>query len=158
MKFLERWEGRENIAYADKLAGGLPTVCAGLTKHTVNQPIIVGDYWSDEKCAEVERQVVSKTQLSLADCIRVPVTQPVFDALTSHAHNVGVANTCASRAVGLINQGRIAQGCDALAHGANGQPVWSYVTQNGSKKFVRGLYNRRLAERSMCLSGINQGG
>lgn len=148
--FLGTWEGDgQNIVYADKLAGGLPTVCKGITKHTSSEPVIVGDYWSDEKCAEVERLVVSKTQLRLADCITVNIDQPVLDALTSHAHNFGVASTCASRAVGLINAGRLKDGCDALAHGPDGKPAWSYV----GKTFYRGLYNRRLAERELCLSG-----
>lgn len=153
--FLERWEGRENVAYADALAGNLPTVCAGLTNHTSPVPVVIGDYWSDEMCAEVERMVVTKTQLKLADCLRVPVSQPVFDALSSHAHNVGAAGTCASRAMALINAGRTREGCEALAHGPDGKPVWSYVTvPGGGKQFVRGLYGRRLAERDMCLKGI----
>ncbi|MDY0036731.1 MAG: hypothetical protein RBS05_12550 [Zoogloea oleivorans] len=151
--FLTRWEGRENAVYPDMLANGLPTVCAGITKHTSPYPVVVGDYWSDEQCAEVERMVVSKAQMKLADCLKHPVSQPTFDALSSHAHNFGVPSTCASRAVGLINAGRVREGCEALAHGPGGAPVWSYVTQNGAKQFVRGLYIRRLAERDMCLRG-----
>ncbi|MGZ9981567.1 lysozyme [Bordetella bronchiseptica] len=149
--FLERWEGgRQNTVYADKLAGGLPTVCKGITKYTSPDPLVVGDYWSPERCAEVERLVVTKGQLSLADCVNVSINQPIFDALSSHSHNFGVPRTCASRAVGLINAGRMAEGCDALAHAPDGTPVWSYA--NG--KFVRGLYNRRRAERGLCLSGL----
>ena len=94
--------------------------------------------------------VVSKGQLKLADCIDVAISQPIFDALSSHSHNFGVPNTCSSRAVGLINSGRVADGCNALAHGPDGKPAWSYA----DGKFVRGLYNRRLAERALCLSGI----
>lgn len=148
--FLGRWEGeRQNVVYADKLAGGLPTVCKGITKHTSPDPVVVGDYWSPERCAEVEQMVVSKSQLKLADCVQVAISQPIFDALSSHAHNFGVATTCASRALGLINAGRLKDGCDALAHGPDGKPAWSYV----GKTFYRGLYNRRLAERELCLSG-----
>lgn len=149
--FLGKWEGeRQNVVYADKLAGGLPTVCKGITKYTSPYPVVVGDYWSPERCAEVERMVVSKGQLELADCIDVVVNQPIFEALSSHAHNFGVPSTCASRAVGFINSGRVAEGCNALAHGPDGKPVWSYA----DGKFVRGLYNRRLAERELCLSGL----
>lgn len=157
--FLARWEGRETTAYADRLAGGVPTVCAGLTNATSPMPVVTGDYWSEQACKDIERLVVMGTQLKLADCLNVPVAQPVFDALTSHAHNFGVASTCASRAVGLMNRGQIAAGCDALAHSEAGSPVWSYVTKsNGQKQFVRGLYNRRLAEREMCLQGATAGG
>jgi len=150
-QFLGRWEGDgQNVVYADKLAKGLPTVCKGITKHTSPYPVVVGDYWSPARCAEVERMVVSKAQLELADCIAVTISQPIFGALSSHAHNFGVPSTCASRAVGLINSGRVAEGRNALAHGPDGNPVWSYA----DGKFVRGLYNRRLAERELCLSGL----
>ncbi|MNV35171.1 Lysozyme RrrD [compost metagenome] len=150
-RFLGRWEGEgQNVVYADKLAKGLPTVCKGITKHTSPAPVVVGDYWSPERCAEVERLVVSKGQLHLADCIDVVVSQPTFDALSSHSHNFGVPSTCASRAVGLINLGRVAEGCNALAHAPDGKPVWSFV----DGKFVRGLYARRLEERELCLSGL----
>lgn len=154
-KFLQIWEGSgQNTVYPDQLASGLPTVCAGITKHTSPYPVVVGDYWSDERCKEVERLVVEKTQLKLAHCITTTkITQGAFDALSSHAHNFGVANTCASRALGLINSGNLKAGCEALAHSHSGKPVWSYITlADGTKKFIRGLYNRRLAERSLCLS------
>ena len=68
--FLGRWEGEaQHVAYADKLARGLPTVCKGITKHTSPYPVVVGDYWSEERCEEVERLVVEKGQLKLAACI-----------------------------------------------------------------------------------------
>lgn len=148
---LSRWEGDgQTVAYADKLAGGVPTVCRGLTNATSPDKVIVGDYWSPERCAEVERMVVSKGQLALADCIVVVIPQSIFDALSDHAHNFGYPATCASRAVGLINAGRLAEGCDALAHKPDGSPAWSYVGQ----QFIQGLYNRRLAEMELCLSGL----
>lgn len=153
--FLGTWEGRgQSIVYADKLAAGLPTVCKGITRHTSPFPVVVGDYWSPERCAEVEQLVIRKTQLKLADCITNPeLNQNTFDALTSHAHNVGVPSTCASRAVALINAGRIADGCNALAWAPDGKtPVWAFVTDaKGRKQFVQGLHNRRKAEVELCL-------
>ncbi|SER19094.1 lysozyme [Pseudomonas soli] len=153
MAFLGKWEGEgQNVVYADKLARGLPTVCMGVTRHTSPYPVIVGDYWSPERCAEVEKLVVEKGQLALADCLTNPnITQDTFDALSSHGHNVGVPSTCASRAVGLINAGRIKEGCRALAWGADGRPVWAYVTDaKGNKRFVPGLHARRLEEAQLC--------
>lgn len=154
MGFLHQWEdgGRtRNIVYPDKLAGGLPTACNGITKHVTDIPVVVGEYWSDEKCEEVAAMVAEKGQISLLDCIRTRISQNTFDALSSHAHNFGVPSTCASRALGLINEGHLAAGCEALAHAPDGKPVWSYVKDGrGGKKFVRGLYSRRLAERDLC--------
>ena len=152
--FLGKWEGTgQNVVYADQLARGLPTVCMGITRYTSPVPVVVGDYWSDARCAEVESLVVSKGQLALADCLtNQAIGQNTFDALSSHGHNFGTPSTCASRAVGLINAGRIAEGCRALAYAPDGSPVWSYVTlANGRKQFVQGLHNRRIAEMELCL-------
>ncbi|MFU1966029.1 lysozyme, partial [Bordetella bronchiseptica] len=56
MDFLGRWEGQgQQVVYADRLARGLPTVCKGVTKHTSPYPVVVGDYWSPERCEQVER-------------------------------------------------------------------------------------------------------
>lgn len=156
--FLGTWEGNgQNTVYADKLAGGLPTVCKGITRFTSPYPVVVGDYWSPAKCAEVEQLVIRKAQLQLAECITNPnVGQNTFDALTSHGHNFGVTSTCASRAVALINAGRIAEGCKALAWAPDGKtPVWAFVTDaKGQKRFVPGLHNRRLAESRLCAEGL----
>lgn len=148
LDFLERWEGRSYVVYADKLAGNLPTVCKGITKWTSPYPVIVGERWSKEKCDEVERFIVESTQKKLAECItNKNISQNVFDALSSHAHNVGVYATCNSRAVRLINKGEVVAGCNALAYSPNGKPAWAYA----GGKFIKGLHNRRLAERELCL-------
>ena len=152
--FLGKWEGDgQNVVYPDKLARGLPTVCKGITRHTSPYPVVVGDYWSEARCAEVEQLVVEKGQLALADCLTNPkIGQNTFDALSSHGHNFGVPSTCASRAVGLINSGRIADGCKAIAWASDGKtPVWAFVTDaQGRKQFVRGLHARRVAEAELC--------
>jgi GH24 family phage-related lysozyme (muramidase) len=152
--FLGQWEGEgQNVVYPDQLARALPTVCKGITRHTSPYPVVIGDYWSDARCDQVEQLVIEKGQLQLADCItNQQVGQNTFDALSSHAHNFGVPTTCASRAVGLINAGRIADGCKAMAWAPDGKtPVWAFVTDaQGRKQFVRGLHARRLAEASLC--------
>ena len=154
LSFLGKWEGDgQNVVYPDKLARGLPTVCKGITRHTSPYPVVVGDYWSQARCAEVEQLVVEKGQLALADCLTNPkIGQNTFDALSSHGHNFGVPSTCASRAVGLINSGRIADGCKAIAWASDGKtPVWAFVTDaQGRKQFVRGLHARRVAEAELC--------
>ncbi|MCK1794396.1 lysozyme [Pseudomonas violetae] len=152
--FLGKWEGEgQNLVYADKLARGLPTVCKGITRHTSPYPVVIGDYWSDARCDQVEQLVIEKGQLALADCLtNQAIEQNTFDALSSHGHNVGVPSTCASRAVGLINAGRVAEGCKALAWAADGKtPVWAYVTDaQGRKVFVPGLHARRRDEARLC--------
>lgn len=90
-----------------------------------------------------------KSQLRLLDCVRTRISQNTFDAFSSQAHNFGVAATCASRALELVNRGQLVAGCDALAHAQDGKtPVWSYA----DGKYLRGLYARRLDERALCLT------
>lgn len=156
MAFIGRWEGHSNQVYPDKLASNLPTVCKGITKHVSPYPVVLGDWWSNERCAEVEQMVTERTQLRLVDCFKVRINQHQFDAFSSHAHNFGVGATCASRAMGLTNAGRAQAGCHALSHASDGTtPVWSYVTDaQGRHVFVRGLYNRRKSETALCLKGF----
>ncbi len=152
MAFLHQWEDggeTQNVVYADPLAK-VATACGGITPASSPVKVTVGDHWSDEKCQQITRWVVEGKQFGLLDCLTAPVSQLTFDALSSHAHNFGVAATCASRAVGLINERRYEEGCDAIAHKPNGDPAWSYV----GTTYVRGLYKRRLAERQMCLRGV----
>lgn len=150
-RMLSRWEGDgQNVVYADKLAGGLPTVCRGLTRHTVSEPLVVGDYWSPEKCAEVERTVAEKGQIDLAGCLPATIKQGAFDAASDMGHHFGNPRTCASRAVGLMWEGKWEDACDAFAHAPSGRPVWSYVGDT----FYRGLYGRALDRRALCLSDL----
>ncbi len=47
-------------------------------------------------------------------------------------------------------EGRWEEACDAFAHAPSGRPVWSYVGQ----VFYRGLYNRALDRKKLCLSDL----
>lgn len=150
-RMLSRWEGEgQNVVYADKLAGGLPTVCRGLTRHTVKEPLVVGDYWSPAKCSEIERTIVESGQIDLANCLPASIKQGAFDAASDMGHHFGNPRTCASRAVGLMWDGKWKEACDAFAHAPSGKPVWSYV----GTTFYRGLYNRALDRKKLCLSDL----
>lgn len=147
-----KWEdgpkaGQGGTVYADKLAKNLPTACRGITKHVTDEPVIVGDYWSAEKCDRVVQKILLQGQIGLAECFDVPLTQNQFDAFTVMAHNLGNGNVCASRAVGLVNAGQADAGCRAIAYTPEGKPNWS--TAGG--KFLQGLHNRRIDEMKLCL-------
>lgn len=154
MGTVSKWESggkRVLTVYADKLAGGLPTVCDGLTKHVTTTPIIVGEKWTDEKCEAEERHaMVTKVQIPLAKCLPTDVPQSVFDALSSHAWNLGVSRTCGSVAAQYARRGDYRTACERIAHSAAGKPVWS----SAGGRFVRGLYFRRLDERKLCLRDV----
>lgn len=161
MDFLAKWESSGNTVltvYADKLAGGLPTVCDGLTKHVTNTPIIVGQTWTLEKCHLETQRAVIEVQERLARCFIQAPNQIVFDMATSHAWNFGVSATCGSLAMKAWNQGNWEVGCRRLAQNDSGTPAWSYTCKivNGVRecKFVQGLANRRQDEWKHCAGSL----
>lgn len=163
--FIGMWEGGKDsdgssVVYADRLAGGLPTVCAGLTRHITTTPIIVGQRWPAEKCLAEERKAVEVVQLRLEMCFSRMPPQSVFDAATSHAWNNGTSATCGSQAMLAWNRGDWQLGCRRLAFSDSGRRVWSYVKTgrmlpNGKAeyRFVQGLARRRDAEYQLCRTG-----
>lgn len=163
---IDRWESGNQVhltVYADRLAGGLPTVCSGLTRHVTNTPIIVGQRWTLEQCGREESAALERVQQGLLRCFRRTPPQSVFDAATSHAWNVGYPATCGSAAMQAWNAGQWELGCNRIAHSDSGRPVWSSVRTgrtlpNGQPefRFVQGLYNRRLDEVRACMSGVPQ--
>lgn len=136
------------VVYADKLAGGLPTTCNGITKHVATVPVVVGERWSKEKCDQQMAQAVERVQRGLANCLTYPgLTQNQLDSLSSFAWNVGVFQACSSSAVRLMNQGNVEAGCRAISQTPDGRPNWSM----SGGRYVQGLYNRRLDETALCL-------
>lgn len=166
--FIGMWEGGKggdgsSVAYADRLAGGLPTVCAGLTKHITSTPIVVGERWTSQKCVAEEQKAIAALQRDLEKCFDRLPPQSVFDAATSHAWNNGVRATCGSQAMRAWNMGEWQLGCRRLAFSDSGTRVWSYVKTgrtlpNGKAeyRFVQGIANRRDAEQVLCAKGANR--
>ena len=65
MGLIEKFEGVENSAYLD--AGGVPTICAGLTRYPDGSPVRIGDVCSETVCdgylkSMVEDQYIPKLQ------------------------------------------------------------------------------------------------
>lgn len=143
---LEQMEGNVLRVYADHLAGGLPTYCAGRT----DRAAVVGTALTDDQCRAVNKTTLLEYGYAVLGCTNWQHLSPRrLVGLTMFAVNVGKDGACASRAVRLINTGQVAQGCAALATGPDGKPAWSYA--NGV--YVQGLQNRRLGERALCLQG-----
>ncbi len=157
MGFLQKWESgkaRVLVVYADKLAGGLPTVCNGLTRHVTSTPIVVGERWTEAKCEVEEQAAVTGMQQRLAPCFTRAPNQMVWDMASSHAWNLGPAATCGSGAMAAWNRGQWALGCQRIARGDDGTLVWSYTCKTVADQrqctFVQGLANRRADEAATC--------
>lgn len=133
------FEGLRRTAYPDPATGGKPwTICYG---HTV------GVNWGDQKTLqECKSLLLSDLEIysrGILNCTTVYLPDERFVALTSFAYNVGVGAACRSSVVGLINQGRIREGCDALMK-------WN----RAAGIVFPGLTKRRAKERELCLRGL----
>ncbi|OLU22955.1 glycoside hydrolase family 24 [Pseudomonas sp. PA15(2017)] len=143
---LERLEGNVREVYADHLAGGIPTYCAGRTDWSAK----VGTKLTDDQCREVNKTTIIEYGIAVLACTDWSnITPRRLIGLTMFAINVGKAGACNSQAVKSINAGDITRGCNLIATKPNGEPNWS--TAGG--RYVQGLQNRRQAERTLCLSG-----
>lgn len=145
---LETWEGNVKQVYADMLAGGLPTWCAGRT----GWERIPGEKLTDDQCREINKLTLVEYGTAVLECTNWAMLTPDrLIGLTIFAVNVGKRGACGSQAVKAINAGRIAEGCDLIASKPDGSPNWS----NASGRYVQGLQNRRQAERALCRRGLS---
>lgn len=160
---LQKWEsgkGRVLVVYADKLAGGIPTVCNGLTRHVTSTPIIVGERWTEEKCVVEESNALERVQREVLPCFKRLPPPSVLDMASSHAWNLGAANTCSSGAMAAWNRGEWERGCQRISRGDDGTMVWSFTSRIDPKTgkkvftFVQGLANRRADETAKCGAGL----
>lgn len=134
--FISHWEGTEFTPYRD--IGGVWTVCDGITgKH-----VIPGKVYTRSECRALRDGAIEQHGRALLACTTRPITQPVYEALTSWAFNVGASAACNSTLVRQLNAGEpTVVFCPQLLR-------WN---QAGGKP-VQGLTNRREAELKVCLS------
>lgn len=146
MDMLVTWEGDIHRVYADHLANGLPTFCAGRTDWSAK----VGTVLSSDYCREVNKVTLIEYGYAVLECAKWEnLTPKRLTALTIFAVNVGKEGACKSQAVKQINAGNVSAGCRLIAYRPDGSPNWS----NAGGKYIQGLHNRRKAESALCLSG-----
>lgn len=133
------FEGLRQHAYPDPATQGQPwTICYGSTNG-----VKPGDYKTVEQCKALLSLELQKYAAGIEQCVTVPLPDARFVALTSFAYNLGVGGACKSSVVRLINQGKTAEGCEAL------------LKYNRAAGIVfPGLTRRRQKERQFCLEGI----
>ncbi len=140
--YVKPWEGLWLTARVDTIGTGRPvTACYGETEGGLR----VGDRFTKQECDELLTVKLKRYDAEIGHCIHVDLPDATRAALVSFAYNVGSAGACRSGAFRLINQGRIAQGCNALMQ---------WVRAQG--RVVLGLVNRREKERALCLAGLQK--
>lgn len=135
------WEGIYLRTYKDIV--GVDTVCIGETDKDAVEEGKRRAYTRAE-CITMLRDRVPEYFVGWAKCVtRDDVPQSVLIAGTSLAYNVGVGAVCKSTFVRKINAGDYAAACDAML-----------MFNRAGGRVVKGLENRRRAERKVCMEDI----
>lgn len=140
--FIGPWEGMRTNAYPDALARNIPTVCYGETRG-----VELGDVYTKAECDAMLAKAVTQFQNGLRRCLPKLDTYPqgVQVAFLSWSYNVGTGAACRSTLARHANAGNLTDACNQL-------PRWN----RASGKVVRGLSNRRGAERALCLKALGK--
>lgn len=127
-------EGYSDRTYIP-VPGDVPTIGFGTTSG-----VKAGDTITPPKAVDRALRDVTKFEGVIKECVKVPLYQHEYDAFVSFAYNVGPVAFCSSTLVKKLNAGDYTGACNELSR-------WVYV--RGKK--VKGLENRREAERKLCL-------
>lgn len=142
VSFVGAWEGLRLTAYPDRIAGNIPTVCYGETRG-----VKLGDTYTKAECDTMLAKALVDFESGLDRCMKppAPLSLQTKVAFVSWAYNVGTGAACKSTLVKMVNRGETRSACDQLLR-------W---TKAGGKA-VKGLVNRRNAERELCIAGLNK--
>ena len=157
LAFVGGWEGEKLPVYADKLAGGLPTVCSGHTGPDVR----LGDVWTEGQCDEILVKDIEKHGNGILSCIPVQLNQNEYEAYTSLAFNLGVGAVCNSSIPKKLVIGDRLAACNTILEFNKVRDRKKPKVYNQRKKVweyplvpVRGLTLRRHAERDICVKPV----
>lgn len=130
------FEGKRNEAYRDVV--GVWTVCYGETRG-----VHKGDVHTDAECDAMLAKGIAEFETGLDKCLTADVPVPAKIAFVSWAYNVGLGAACKSTLVRKANAGDLRGACREL-------PRWN----RAGGRIIRGLTNRRIKERDLCLSAV----
>jgi lysozyme len=129
-------EGRELRAYRDIV--GIWTICDGDTENVRPEQVT-----TPAECDSRLAKRVAQFDAEIRICLPAELPVESRAAFISAAYNIGSGEFCGSSMSRKARAGDLRGACDALR-------LW--IKAGG--KVVRGLVNRREAERGMCLKGL----
>lgn len=136
--FIKQWESCRLTAYQD--VAGIWTVGWGQTGYNIYQGVTVtqqqADQWLSDNINEIEQEVLNLVTVSL--------NQNQLSALDSFVYNVGIEAFTDSTMLKLLN-------LDDFANAADQFLIWDH----GGGKVITGLENRRIAEKALFLTPID---
>ncbi len=130
-------EGLRLLAYPDPATGGEPWTIGYGRARGVRE----GQQITTDEAERFLREDLAWVEKCIADTIRVPLTQPQYDALCSLIYNIGAGGFQTSTLARKLNAGDYAGAADEFSR-------WD----KAAGQRMAGLATRRAAERSMFLS------
>lgn len=134
--FIVDLEDEKLSSYQDIV--GVWTVCSGET-YGVDKGVTL----SKDECRALTQSRIGMFMLDIVPLIKVPMNADTLAAHTSFAYNIGVDGYSRSTTLRLTNQGKYAEGCNAMA-------MWN----KAGGKVSNGLINRRSKEIALCHKGL----
>ena len=137
---LQREEGTRYKTYADIV--NVMTVCTG---HT-GPDVVIGKTYTAAECSELtlhDAEVAASGVLKYSP--KLEEHPKMLASFISFSYNVGVGTYARSSVRADFDAGRYKEACDDLL---------KYDKAGGV--VVKGLHNRRVRERELCLSGIGK--
>lgn len=136
LESIKRWEQCRLRAYLD--AVGIWTIGWGSTGPDVRQGLV----WTQEQADERLLRDVSRFAATVDARVLADLAPHEFAALVSFTYNVGAENFRKSTLLRLLNAGDKSGAAEQLGR-------WVYGTKDGKRIKLRGLVNRRAAERAL---------
>lgn len=137
---VKQWEGRSLVAYRDIV--GIPTICDGETRG-----VKMGDSATPIQCDAMTEATVREFEAGIRPCLPDSLPTETRAAFVVNAYNIGIGGFCRSSMSKKALAGDLPGACQALMN-------WNKARVNGVLQPVRGLTNRRMAERALCLKGL----
>lgn len=142
------WGIVEREGYTDTAViptkGDVPTIGLGST-----EGVHMGDRITPVRAIDRSiREIDTKYQRAVKQCITGPLTQEEFDVYVGLAYNIGPENFCASTIVKRANLGNYVGACDAIL-------MWKmYQGTDCSKpnRICAGLWTDRLKAHDKCVA------
>lgn len=135
---IQPWEGLFTKPYFDIV--GVKTVCYG---ETAADHVDLNRSYTPQECRDLLKASIVKYDNGLKSCLTRDIPDAVHVAFLSATYNIGIKGFCGSSMARKANAGDLRGACDALLG-------WDRA---GGRE-IRGLRNRRLAERDVCLKGL----
>lgn len=135
LTLIKPWEGRELVPYYDIV--NVLTWCDGETKGVPKAR------YTDAECDVILAKSVYQYEAQIRPCLPPVLPDETRGAFISAAYNIGPGAFCRSSMSRLAKAGDLRGACNALL-------AWN----KAGGRVVRGLVNRRAAERALCLKGL----